>query len=163
MYKPILITLGIILLAEFINSCSKDPITPYGIAPASKTKHYDTEIFKGSLSQLYGFWELTDIGGGIGGGGASIENNSFDALEIKPYGIYGYYLDNKLIEYGRIEIGSDLEPNALLVYFIPDFNSIQILHPYKKVRYRVSFGNDNIGISPHDMNDAFGYYFNRVR
>lgn len=152
-----------ILSAVLIYSCQKDPISPNGISPVNKTRYYDQEILPDSLSELYGYWKLTNIGGGIGGVGYPVEDASFDALEIKPFGIYGYYKDSVLLEYGRVELDSYPAQYGVLVYFIADFNSNQIVYPYKKVRYIVSLNNDELSIGPYDISDGFGFGFKRLK
>ena len=154
----------IVLIAVILHSCQKDPISPNGIQPVNKTRYYQNEILLNSLKHVYGYWDLTLVGGGISGG---LDSNGsdyfFDAIEFKPFGIYGLYKNQLLLEYGRIKIDKENLNQGILVYLVPDQNSKEILYPFNDMRYQMQVGNNTLFIDPNDINDAVGYAFDRVR
>ncbi|MFT5512528.1 MAG: hypothetical protein ACI8SE_000926 [Bacteroidia bacterium] len=156
-----------ILSAVLVFSCQKDQIYPVDITPTNNsTSPYDTtkynshEIFPDSLLELYGHWHLTKITGGLSGNGYPVDSASFDALEIKPYGIYIYFKDSVLVGQGRIKLDSNTSRYGVLAYFIGDSSSNPNGYLYRNL---VSLNDDELYITSFDLTDAFGYEFKRKK
>ncbi|MFT5512529.1 MAG: hypothetical protein ACI8SE_000927 [Bacteroidia bacterium] len=153
-----------ILSAVLVSSCQKDPISKNGIQPVNKTRYFKREVLPDSLTKLYGYWKLTLIEGGIGGGWSKLGRDfDFDGIEFKPYAIYGLYKKDVLLEYGQLELDIEETDRGFLTYLMNDQNSKEILYPNKKLRYRIILDNNDLFIYPNDLNDAVGYVFERVK
>jgi hypothetical protein len=133
----------------------------YGISSFEKTRYYDQEIFKDSFSHLYGRWKLYDITGGFSGGGT--DDFTFHELEIRPYGIYGFYYDGLLIDYGGLTIHSSIDYPWVLTFDL-DKNASKIAFARGlQSKFQFYLETDTLSLFPYQFSDAFNYHFERIQ
>jgi len=121
--KKLGILLALMILISGLSSCIEDEIQNRSALDNLKmTSYFDTEVFAESDLTIYGKWKLYAISGGFAGIWDEVEDN--DYLVIKKYGIYGYFHNNQLVEYGKV---SPVAPNenepGLRIIFEKDENS----------------------------------------
>ena len=152
--KHLKLLLMITVLVIFA-SCDKNKSTS-SLTELGQTNYYKSEIFSEDYSEIYGKWELSSTSGGISGAGCGL---SFDYLEIRQYGIYGFIKDDALVEFGKITIDlSDTSGMGLKINFEKDENSGEIL--YDKEKHVILDANTLNLYSP--CCDRYNYHFLRV-
>ncbi len=146
------------LLVIGLGSCEKntDDI-PDPFHELEKTAYYDSEIFDEPYLKVYGKWELFDVSGGFTGMGHDL---NFEYLEIKEFGIYGFFSNDSLLEYGKISPALQSANEVYLkVNFEKDENSGSFFSDYEK--YILFSGSDTLHLNSPCC-DRYNYHFKRV-
>lgn len=146
------------LSISFLISCEKEevPETKTFFESIEKTKYYDSDIFVDSNLKIYGKWKLYDISGGITGNGGELY---FDVLEIKEYGVFGFFTQDSLMEFGRIDTLTQINSN-LKISLENDLTSTLFFDDKEKF---VSFrGNDSLDLNSPCC-DRLNYHFVRIK
>ena len=119
-----------------------------------ENKYYDSEIFNEPYLDIYGKWKLYGVSGGLHGGGHEL---TFDFLEIKRYGIYGFIRNDSIIEFGKIKI-DEQTTETLLITFEYDENSETFM--YDSEKYVNFYGKDTLSLDSPCC-DRYNYHFIR--
>ncbi|MBN1819718.1 MAG: hypothetical protein JW833_03335 [Prolixibacteraceae bacterium] len=157
--KTSIFTFIIFILAGLFTACNEETIEiPQEFNALYPNKYFDSEIFSGHDSIIYGRWKIFDISGGFHGSGYEI---NFDYLVIKKIGIYGYIRNDSLLEYGKmVAVPQFPVQPSLLVNFEKDAYSYSFLGVGEK--YVHFGGNDTLHLySP--CCDGYNYHFKRVK
>lgn len=88
------------------------------------------------------------------GGGHEL---TFDFLEIKRYGIYGFIRNDSIIEFGKIKIDAQTT-ETLLITFEYDENSETFM--YDSEKYVNFYGKDTLSLDSPCC-DRYNYHFIR--
>ncbi len=147
------------LLTGGLNSCDKDTAeTLTTLQKLDTTRYYSAEIFSGPEMKVYGTWKLFDVSGGFTGHGHDL---NFEFLKIKEYGIYGFFRNDTLLEYGKISPAvpttNDLR---LIVVFEKDEKSPSFFADREK--YIEFAGSDTMHLNSPCC-DRYNYHFERVK
>lgn len=120
----------------------------------NETQYYNQEIFSDAYLDLYGLWSIKKIDGGFIGTG--YEPN-FDFLEIRKYGIYGFIRNDRLLEFGKIEILNQTHEN-LQIELQKDLNAV---HFFNEQQLSVIFFTQDSLLLTSAYMDGYNYYFKK--
>ena len=148
--------LGLIFLLGS-TSCEKETdVVNYFLDGFKEDKYYDSEIFNEPYLDIYGKWDLYGVSGGLHGSG---HEPTFDFLEIKRYGIYGFIRNDTIIVFGKIII-DERTNETLLIAFEPDENSEIFM--YYSEKYVNLYGKDTLSLDSPCCDD-YNYHFIREK
>lgn len=123
-----------LILLLIIASCSKEDnrVTSYLDSFATDI-YFGEEVFTGNYHDFYGLWKALGSWGGWG----SYSEPSFDFFEIKPFGIYGFVVNDTLFEYGKITPNTDIIDNyvGLPVKLVPEYTSGERPNSFRSTMY----------------------------
>ncbi|MBL4715990.1 MAG: T9SS type A sorting domain-containing protein [Bacteroidia bacterium] len=120
----------------------------------TQNHYYSNEIISDDYLDIYNKWNLTDISGGISGGGYEPD---LDDMEIMKYGIYKLYRNDSLLHFGKIEIEEE-DSNSLLINFVKDTGIGNIMF-YDMIKY--VYVNDSTLTLNSPCCDRFNYHFKK--
>ncbi len=106
-----------LLILLFVSCENKELDTDSYLKKIPSDEYYPKDIIPAAYSNIYGFWRISSVFGGI----AAIEHEpEFDYLELKRNGIYGIIKNNRLTDYGKIEVDTDFEndDSELVIKFV---------------------------------------------
>lgn len=148
-----------VLAVTVFHSCETEPVeTPSTLQGVKLTKYFDAEVFAAPDLKIYGKWEIFAISGGFAGTGYEPD---FEFLEIKEFGIYGFAINDSLLEYGKVSPAGDPLMNSvgLKVSFEKDESSgLFFTDP---IKYVVFSGADTMHLNSSCC-DRYNYHFKRV-
>jgi photosystem II stability/assembly factor-like uncharacterized protein len=116
----------IILCIIIVSGCEKDPSSipdnqdkqGFDIV-IDENKYYEKEIFSEEYLRIYDKWRLEEISGGYAGNGYTPD---FDELVVEPIGIFKFFRNDSLLNYGKIEI-EGWDDYGMQVSFLLDSSS----------------------------------------
>ena len=148
--------LGLVLIIGLLGCEKESDKVVYFLDDLVINTYYNSEIFNDSYIDFYDKWTLFGVSGGLHGGGHDL---TFDFLEIKRYGIYGFIRNDSILEFGRIKIDEQTS-ETLLITFEPDDNSETFM--YDSEKYVNFYGNDTLSLDSPCC-DRYNYHFAREK
>lgn len=149
-----------ILLIVALMSCEGEG-KKYHLDSLAPDTYYSSEIIPADYLKIYGKWKLYDISGGFSGAGYEPD---YDYLEIKSVGIYGLLRNDKLFEFGKIELYNfdERTTDFLQIRFIPDPSAGNNPNMFPPEKYLELRGNDTLTLySP--CCDMYNHHYKRVK
>ena len=114
--------------------------------------YYDEEIFDGQKLGIYNDWVAYNISGGFAGDGYSLD---FDQLTIQTIGIFKFYRNDSLLNYGKIEIITEDEIGLLIEFVLDSITGTMLFEDMEKYLY---LNNDSLHLYGPCC-DRYNYHF----
>jgi hypothetical protein len=149
-----------LILILILASCSKEDngVTSY-LDSFDTDIYFDEEVFTGNYHDFYGLWKALGSWSGWG----SYSEPSFDFFEIKPFGIYGFVVNDTPFEYGKIAPNTDIAPNfpGLPVKLDPEYASGKRTF-YRSTMYFELVRKDTLSVADGFI-DGRQFLFSRIK
>jgi hypothetical protein len=140
----------ILLTTILFMSCSKEDVRNDYIT-------YDSEIFSGSDSLIYGQWKYLYSSGGIGGGP---EDFNILLLSIMPIGNYAIISNDNVTTTGKILI-EDKQGDKTSIRFCKD--GIKNNNQFVSLSQSIYFGGPDTLILVDPCCDLYSNYYKRIK